>query len=209
MKYEVAVTKPHRKGDNACVWKCTDVLFGFLLQFEWVKLEEIAFCNKRWWILNVMWMQLITVVTVEAEKGLCWIKSLLCEWTVSSLAWDRCLFWHDQTGSCVCVCARLVQLLSLPPRTHELGPPNQHAWHFEEEANCWKQAPHLDYLDPCIELCPEPLLFSPKPRLVHSSVALMSPKASKHPAHVSKDHKGLSCVNPEICLFKEGIDGYS
>lgn len=130
---------------------------------------------------------------------------------------ELCQVWPGTAASfdvirqdCVCVCGRLVQLLSLPSRTHELGTPNQHAWHFKEEANCWKQAPHLDYLDPCIELCPEPLLISPKPRLVHSSVALMSPKASKHPAHVSKDHhKGLSCVNPEICLFKEGIDGYS
>lgn len=167
---------------NACVcvkvFACTGILFGFV-PFEWVKLEEIAFCNKQWWILNETWMQLITVVTVEAEKALRWIKSLLCEWTVSGLAWNCCLFWHDQTRFCVfvhvCVC---VQLLSLPSRTHELGHQTQHAWHFKEEAICWKQAPHLDYLDPRIELCPESLPISPKPGLVHPSVALLPPKVN-------------------------------
>lgn len=53
---------------------------------------------------------------------------------------------------CVCVC---IQLSSLPSRTHELGHQTQHAWHFKEEAICWRQAPHLDYPDPCIEVCPE------------------------------------------------------
>lgn len=53
-----------------------------------------------------------------------------------------------------CVCVR-IQLSSLPSRTHELGHQTQHAWHFKEEAICWRQAPHLDYPDPCIEVCPE------------------------------------------------------
>ena len=66
--------------------------------------KKSPFCNKQWWALNVMWIKLITAVTVEAEKDLRWIKSLLCEWTVSGLAWDCSLFWHDRTRLCVCVC---------------------------------------------------------------------------------------------------------
>lgn len=67
-------------------------------------------------------MQLITVVTVEAEKGIRWIKSLLC---VNEL----CQVWPGTTASFdmiiqdyVCVCC--VQLWSLPSCTHEYRTPN-------------------------------------------------------------------------------------
>ena len=111
-------------------------------------------------------MQLITVVTVEAGKGIRWIKSLLCVNELCQLRPGTTASFDMIRQDYLCVC---VQLLSLPSRTHELGHQTIHAWHFKEEAICWKQAPHLDYVDPRIELCPESLPISPKPGLVHSS----------------------------------------
>lgn len=98
----------------------------------------------------------------------------LCQvWPGTAAPFD--MIRQDCVCVCLCVC---VQLLHLPSHTHELGHQTQHAWHFKEEAICWKQATHLDYLDPRIELCPESLPISLKPGLVHSSVALMSPKVN-------------------------------
>lgn len=92
---------------------CTNILFSCVLCGS-VQIEEIVFSNKQCWVLNVCWMQLISVVTVEAEKGLHWIKNLT--------VWMNCVKFGQgllppfdmirQDCVCVCVCSALMFALS-------------------------------------------------------------------------------------------------
>lgn len=65
----------------------------------------------------------------------------------------RCLLWHDRTGVCTRVWTLLLRM--------NWGQWSQRARHLKEETNCWKQAPHLDFLHPRIELWPLPLFLLP------------------------------------------------
>lgn len=111
--------------------------------------------NEQQWIVDMVWAQLIMLLahrqTGADRNGLYAGWNTYCANKLCRVWWRLLppLTWLDRT---VCVRAHAL-LLHI-----NWGQWSQHAQHLKEETNCWKQAPHLDFLRPRFEPWPLPLL---------------------------------------------------